>query len=85
MTVQGFETIKQLLYKFERPDVVYQAKDMQQLRHASAALVVEVERLREALQDISKGEGTFSEDPFEHCRNTLDNMKGLAIAALEDR
>ena len=38
--------------------------------------------LREALQAISEGKGRFSRDPFEHCRNTVEDMKALAIAVL---
>ena len=39
-------------------------------------------RLREALEEISEGKGRFSRDNFEHCRNTVEDMKALAIEAL---
>ena len=41
-----------------------------------------IARLREALQEISEGKGRFSRDQFEHCRNTVEDMKALAIEAL---
>ena len=45
------------------------------------ALLDEVERLREALQEISKGEGAFNHDPLKHCANTVEDMKAIAKAA----
>ena len=42
----------------------------------------EVERLRGVLEEISEGKGRFSRDHFEHCRNTVEDMKALAIEAL---
>lgn len=39
-------------------------------------------RLREALREISEGRGRFSLDNFEHARNTIEDMKELALAAL---
>ena len=42
----------------------------------------EVERLQTALGKISEGRGRFSRDNFEHCRNTVEDMKELAIKAL---
>ena len=37
---------------------------------------------REALEEISKGAGPYSQDPFEHCRNTVEAMKNLAKVAI---
>jgi len=42
----------------------------------------ENERLREALQQIAKGEGAFSRDPLEHAESTIDEAKATARAAL---
>ena len=39
-------------------------------------------RAREALAEISQGKGTFSRDHFEHARNTIADMKELAVRAL---
>jgi repressor LexA len=35
-----------------------------------------------ALKEIAKGHGAFSIDPLEHASNTIDEMKGLARAAI---
>ena len=45
-------------------------------------LISEVKRLRKALEQISEGKGRFSMDHFEHCRNTVEDMKALAVKAL---
>lgn len=42
-----------------------------------------VERLRAALTEISKGEGRFSMDNLEFACNTIEDMKELAVKALE--
>ena len=44
----------------------------------------EIERLRKALQQISKGEGPFSRDPLTHASNTIDAMKAEAVEALDE-
>ena len=44
-------------------------------------LEMENERLRAALETISKGRGEFSLDPLTHATNTIDDMKAIAIAA----
>lgn len=36
----------------------------------------------EALQEITRGMGRFSRDPYEHCNNTVEDMKELARQAL---
>jgi len=38
--------------------------------------------LREALVRIAEGRGQYSTDHFEHCRNTVEDMKALAVKAL---
>jgi hypothetical protein len=42
----------------------------------------EVERLKEALTDIAKGEGRYNRDPLTHASNTIEDMQALASAAL---
>ena len=54
-------------------------------REHIADLEKENERLREALQEISKGEGAFNRDPLKHCSNTVEDMKAMAKAALKER
>lgn len=39
-------------------------------------------KLEVALQEIAKGEGAFSRDPLEHAKNTIENMKAIALGAL---
>jgi hypothetical protein len=38
---------------------------------------------KKALKQIAKGEGRFSRDQFEFACNTIDDMKELAIGALD--
>jgi hypothetical protein len=38
--------------------------------------------LEEALREISKGEGPFSQDHLKHAANCIENMKNIAITAL---
>lgn len=42
----------------------------------------EARALRAALEDIADGKGRFSTDPFQHAKNTIEDMKALAKAAL---
>lgn len=49
-----------------------------------AELEAEVERLRGALREISKGEGTFSRDPLEHAENVIENQVDIAERALNN-
>ena len=46
-------------------------------------LKAEVERMRNALQEIAKGEGRYSRDPITHADNCIEDMKKLAADALE--
>ncbi len=46
-------------------------------------LKAEVERLREALDEIAKGEGPYSIDPITHASNCIEAMKAIANKALE--
>ena len=48
-----------------------------------SCLKAEVERLRKALEEISEGKGRVSRDHFEHCRNTVEDMRALAVKALD--
>ena len=43
----------------------------------------EIERLRDALTQISYGEGRYNTDQLTHAENTIEDMIGLAEAALE--
>ena len=44
----------------------------------------EIDRLRAALTEISKGEGAFSRLPIEHAQNCIENMKQIALDALNN-
>ena len=46
------------------------------------ALKLDRDRLRKALEEIAKGEGRFSRDPLTHANNTVQDMKAIALAAL---
>ena len=39
--------------------------------------------MREALEQIAKGEGRYSRDPLTHASNTIEDMTALARAALD--
>ena len=56
--------------------------DLGGLHAELSVLRAEVAHLRKALEEIAKKEGEFSMDPFEHCRNCVDNMAEIARAAL---
>lgn len=43
----------------------------------------ENEQLRAALKEITEGKGAYSVDPFTHATNCLEDMKAIAISALE--
>jgi len=43
----------------------------------------EIERLRDALTQITYGEGRYNTDQLTHAENTIEDMIGLAQAALE--
>ena len=43
----------------------------------------EIERLRDALTQITYGEGRYNTDQLTHAENTIEDMIGLAEAALE--
>lgn len=43
----------------------------------------ENQRLREALQEISEGKGRYDLDRFTHARNTIEDMKEIAVNALK--
>lgn len=45
----------------------------------------EINRLMDALKEISKGMGRFSRDPLTHADNTIEDMKRLANKALEGK
>jgi hypothetical protein len=37
-----------------------------------------------ALKEISKGRGGYSQDRLTHAENTIEDMKGLAVAAVAE-
>jgi hypothetical protein len=41
-----------------------------------------LEKTREGLKEIIKGMGRYSQDQFEHARNTIEDMKELARQTL---
>ena len=41
--------------------------------------------MRRALKEIAKGKGRYDHDPFEHCQNTVEDMKALARQALDGK
>jgi hypothetical protein len=49
---------------------------------ANAQLIAAAPEMYEALKQIAKGEGRYSQDPLTHASNTIDDMKELAKAAL---
>ena len=49
--------------------------EMAKLRRVNAELL-------EALKEIAEGKGRYSENQFEHARNTIEDMKELAKAAI---
>ena len=61
----------------------YATPEIGQAHHVFA--LQEVNRLRTALSEIAEGRGRFSRDPFEHASNTIEDMKAIAVAALQGR
>ncbi len=43
----------------------------------------EIERLKEALKKISEGKGRYDMNNHQHAINTIEDMKKIAIKALE--
>ena len=41
-------------------------------------------KLLKALEKIARGEGRFNRDQLTHCENTVEDMKALAVAAIEE-
>ena len=46
-------------------------------------IAAENKRLKAALTEITRGEGSFSSDPLTHASNTIDNLIEIAQKALE--
>jgi hypothetical protein len=54
--------------------------------HSKEDVPVLLERIREleiTLQEISKGEGPYNEDPLKHAANCIEDMKRIAKEALD--
>lgn len=43
-----------------------------------------IAKMEHALKEISEGKGRYSLDRLEHCSNTVEDMKLLALKALEE-
>lgn len=46
------------------------------------ALKIKNQVMRESLQEISQGKGSYSCEPLQHAENTVRDMKQLALDAL---
>lgn len=60
-------------------DTAYRRKSLQ-LELAQSRLAI----ASDALTTISNGEGRYSRDPLEHASNTIDDMKKIAVDALDE-
>ena len=58
--------------------------EVDRLRKQLGTQVGMIEKLRKAMEKIARGEGQFSVDHFQHCKNTVEDMKALAQQALTD-
>jgi len=58
--------------------------EIQEGAKANARLIASSPDLLAALEEIAKGEGAFSLDPLTHAGNTIENMKAIARAAIEN-
>lgn len=56
--------------------------EIEQLRAALTLSQAKVEEMREALEEIAKGEGGYSLDPLKHAENTITNAIEIAQKAL---
>lgn len=56
--------------------------ELAKVRAELAAERALADMLAESLREISKGEGAFSRDPFEHAANTIENAVNIATTAL---
>ena len=69
---------------YDRPHGCHIAEN-HKFKRENAALKAENERLRHWLLEISKGEGRYNHDPLTHADNCIDDMKALALAALDGK
>jgi len=64
--------------------VQYLQEQVRKLERSVAQLAEENVKLKEALIEIAKGQGRFSLDHFQHCKNTIEDMKDLAVTVLKE-
>jgi hypothetical protein len=58
--------------------------EIDRLVDADTAKCDRIHILLNALSEIAKGKGRFSLDHFEHCKNTVEDMKELAVRAIDE-
>lgn len=64
-------------------DYMRRHKDVGDMMERALSAEQRIKALEKALREISKGEGRFSRDPLEHASNTIEDMKALAIEAIQ--
>lgn len=62
--------------------LITQATALEAANARAEAAEKECERLCAVLMEISEGKGAFSIDHFQHCKNTVFDMKNLAKVSL---
>lgn len=67
-----------------RHQILFWLNKGDQLQDEIARLQVQVEKARDALKEIGKGEGAFSRDPLTHASNAIENMVNIARRALNE-
>ncbi len=64
------------------PNQLKQLTETTQLIAKMKAALKVLPKMKEALQEIAKGEGAFSRDPLQHAENVIEEAKKTAKAAL---
>lgn len=70
------------LREIEVAETILSIKEKSQEHSKSSDLLAENKKLKEALLEISKGEGAYDMDRLKHASNTIETMKQIAITAL---